>query len=153
MSPSESRETVEARVRRAPRWGVFLGIGVVLGVIAAAILTAVGSYEESEALGVVYPPGQVFGFALLWTVIALAITIRTAREHLLFSLTWWSFTFPVGTCVTGLNGLALHSGLTVVAVLAVVYYVGLVAAWITVAVRTFHGSVIRGTLLAPPQPA
>jgi len=95
----------------------------------------------------------MLGFALLWTVIALAITIRTAREHLLFSLTWWSFTFPVGTCVTGLNGLALHSGLTVVAVLAVVYYVGLVAAWITVAVRTFHGSVIRGTLLAPPQPA
>ena len=60
----------------------------------------------------------MLGFALLWTVIALAITIRTAREHLLFSLTWWSFTFPVGTCVTGLNGLALHSGLTVVAVLA-----------------------------------
>jgi C4-dicarboxylate transporter/malic acid transport protein len=95
----------------------------------------------------------MLGFALLWTVIALAITIRTAREHLPFSLTWWSFTFPVGTCVTGLNGLALHSGLTVVAVLAVVYYVGLVAAWITVAVRTFHGSVIRGTLLASPQPA
>ena len=33
------------------------------------------------------------------------------------------------------------------------HYAGLVAAWITVAVRTFHGSVIRGTLLAPPQPA
>ncbi len=90
----------------------------------------------------------MLGFALLWTVIALTITIRTAREHLPFSLTWWSFTFPVGTCVTGLNGLALHSGLTVVAVLAVVYYAGLVAAWITVAVRTLHGSVIRGTLLA-----
>jgi len=95
----------------------------------------------------------MLGFALLWTVIALTITIRTAREHLPFSLTWWSFTFPVGTCVTGLNGLALHSGLTVVAVLAVVYYAGLFAAWITVAVRTFHGSVIRGTLLAPPQSA
>ncbi len=81
----------------------------------------------------------------------LTITLRTAREHLPFSLTWWSFTFPVGTCVTGLNGLALHSGLTVVAVLAVVYYAGLVAAWITVAVRTLHGSVIRGTLLAPPR--
>ncbi|OQJ61479.1 TDT family transporter (plasmid) [Clavibacter michiganensis subsp. michiganensis] len=95
----------------------------------------------------------MLGFALLWTVIALAITVRTAREHLPFSLTWWSFTFPVGTCVTGLNGLALHSGLTVIAVLAVIYYAGLVAAWITVALRTFHGSVIRGTLLAPPQPA
>ncbi|MGG7453070.1 TDT family transporter [Plantibacter auratus] len=95
----------------------------------------------------------MLGFALLWTVIALAITIRTAREHLPFSLTWWSFTFPVGTCVTGLNGLALHSGLAVVAGLAVLYYVGLVAAWIIVAARTFHGSVIRGTLLAPPRPA
>ncbi|ROP64911.1 C4-dicarboxylate transporter/malic acid transport protein [Curtobacterium sp. ZW137] len=95
----------------------------------------------------------MLGFALLWTVIALAITIRTAKQHLPFSLTWWSFTFPVGTCVTGLNGLALHSGLTVVAGLAVLYYAGLVAAWITVAVRTFHGSVIRGTLLAPPKPA
>ncbi|WP_228510754.1 TDT family transporter [Curtobacterium sp. VKM Ac-1393] len=95
----------------------------------------------------------MLGFALLWTVIALAITVRTARDHLPFSLTWWSFTFPVGTCVTGLNGLALHSGLTVVAVLAVVYYAGLVAAWTVVAVRTFHGSVIRGTLLAPPQSA
>ncbi|ROS57803.1 hypothetical protein EDF50_0028, partial [Frigoribacterium sp. PhB24] len=61
-------------------------------------------------------------------------------------------TFPVGTCVTGLNGLALHTGLVALQVLAVVFYVGLVGAWITVAVRTSHGSVIRGTLLAPPRP-
>ncbi|MDR6866494.1 hypothetical protein J2Y69_001087 [Microbacterium resistens] len=61
-------ESVEARVRRAPRWGVFLGAGVVLGVIAAVVLAAVGSNEPSEALGVVYPVGQVFGFLLLWTV-------------------------------------------------------------------------------------
>jgi tellurite resistance protein TehA-like permease len=91
----------------------------------------------------------MLGFGLLWTAIALTITVRTAKQHLPFSLTWWSFTFPVGTCVTGLNGLALHSGLTVVAALAVLYYAGLVAAWITVAVRTFHGSIIRGTLFAP----
>ncbi|WP_144762208.1 TDT family transporter [Curtobacterium sp. 9128] len=103
-------------------------------------------------VGLVYGFGML-GFALLWTIIALAVTARTVRQHLPFSLTWWSFTFPVGTCVTGLNGLALHSGLTVVSVLAVVYDAGLVAAWGTVAVRTFHGSVIRGTLLAPPRPA
>jgi len=95
----------------------------------------------------------MLGFALLWTVIAGLITIRTAREHLPFSLTWWSFTFPVGTCVTGLNGLAAHSGLVAVQTLAVVYYVGLVAAWLTVASRTFHGSVIRGTLLLPAKAA
>lgn len=92
----------------------------------------------------------VLGFALMWTALALMITIRTAREKLPFSLTWWSFTFPVGTCVTGLSGLALHTGLAALQVLACIYYAGLVAAWVTVAIRTFHGSVIRGTLLAPP---
>ncbi|ROS50240.1 TDT family transporter [Frigoribacterium sp. PhB24] len=92
----------------------------------------------------------MLGFGLAWTATALAITIRTARQHLPFSLTWWSFTFPLGTCVTGLNGLALHSGLHVVGYLAVLYFAGLVTAWIVVAARTFHASVIRGTLFAPP---
>lgn len=89
MSSPESRETVEATVRRVPRYGVFMAIGVVLGIIAAGILTMVGSYEPSTTLDVVYPPGQVFGFALLWTVpigIALgglvAIVLeRIARRH------------------------------------------------------------------------
>ena len=89
MSSSEPRETVEATVRRVPRYGVFMAIGVVLGIIAAGILTMVGSYEPSETLDVVYPPGQVFGFALLWTVpigIALGgvvaiILERIARRH------------------------------------------------------------------------
>ena len=89
MSSSDSHETVEATVRRVPRYGVFMGIGVVLGIIAAGILTMVGGYEPSEALDVVYPPSQVFGFALLWTVpIGLAlggvvaiILERVARRH------------------------------------------------------------------------
>ncbi len=89
MSSHDSSETVEATVRRVPRFGVFMGIGVVLGVIAAGILTMIGSYEPSEAVNVVYPPGQVFGFLLLWTVpigVALASVValileRTARRH------------------------------------------------------------------------
>ncbi|WP_426518211.1 TDT family transporter [Diaminobutyricibacter sp. McL0618] len=95
----------------------------------------------------------VLGFALLWAALAAAITVRTARDGLPFSLTWWSFTFPVGTCVTGLSGLALHTGSVVLQVLAVVAFAGLVAAWLTVAIRTFHGSIIRGTLLVPPAAA
>jgi C4-dicarboxylate transporter/malic acid transport protein len=100
-----------------------------------------------QAFGVIFG-APVWGFALLWGVLAAAITIRTIREHLPFSLTWWSFTFPVGTCVTGTTGLALHTGATMFRVAAAVLYAGLVLAWLIVAVRTAHGS-IRGSLLRP----
>lgn len=105
-----------------------------------------------ELFGVIYGV-PVLGFALLWGALAVAITVRTARQGLPFALTWWSFTFPVGTCVTGVTGLALHTGAIALDALAVVLYIGLVAAWGIVAVRTFHGAIIRGTLLAPPQSA
>ncbi|MBW0104957.1 TDT family transporter [Pseudonocardia sp. KRD291] len=105
-----------------------------------------------SALGLVYGI-PVFGFALLWIALAAAVTIRTARQKLPFSLTWWSFTFPVGTVVTGTSALALHSGSDTLSWLAVVFYVGLVGAWATVALRTAVGS-LRGTLFAPaPAPA
>jgi C4-dicarboxylate transporter/malic acid transport protein len=98
-----------------------------------------------ELVAVIYSV-PTLGFALLWAALATAITVRTARHRLPFSLTWWSFTFPIGTCVTGMSGLALHTGSTAIAVLAVVAYAVLVVAWVTVSARTFHGSVIRGSL-------
>lgn len=74
MSFTDSTQTVEATVRKVPRYGVFMGVGVVVGVIAAAILTFTGSFEPSQSLDVVYPAGQVFGFLLLWTApIGLAL--------------------------------------------------------------------------------
>ena len=89
MSSTDSHQTVEATVRHVPRYGVLMGIGVVVGIIAAGILTWIGSFEESQALDVVYPPGQVFGFLLLWTVpigialggIAGLVLERIARRH------------------------------------------------------------------------
>lgn len=89
MSREVEHQATEASIRPVPRFGVFMGLGAVLGVIVAGILTAVGSYEKSAALDVVYPPGQVFGFALLWTVpigIALGgavalILERVARRY------------------------------------------------------------------------
>lgn len=89
MSSSETPQTVEATVRHVPRYGVFMGLGVVLGLIAAAVLTFTGSFEESEAFDVVYPAGQVFGFLLLWTVpaglalggVVALVLERTGRRH------------------------------------------------------------------------
>jgi tellurite resistance protein TehA-like permease len=91
----------------------------------------------------------VWGFAVLWAAIASAITLRAARRHLPFSLTWWSFTFPVGTCVTATTTLALATGSVALRVAAAAWYAALVAAWLIVATRTVHASA-RGTVFLPP---
>ncbi len=101
-----------------------------------------------EAMGLVYG-APVWGFAMLWLALAGAVTIRTVRSGMPFSLTWWSFTFPVGTVVTGTSGLAAATGAQFLVVAAVVGYSGLVAAWATVAVRTGRG-VFSGHLLRTP---
>ncbi|MFZ4896378.1 TDT family transporter [Plantibacter sp. Mn2098] len=118
--------------------------GVAHLAVSASLAHALGYF------GLIYGV-PILGFAILWASLAVAITIRTARENLPFSLTWWSFTFPVGTCVTGVTGLALHTGSTVLTIAAIILYVALVAAWILVASRTIRGSIIRGTLFAAPQ--
>jgi tellurite resistance protein TehA-like permease len=107
--------------------------------------------QAAAAFAVLYGV-PVMGFALFWMALAAMITVRTARAGLPFSLTWWSFTFPVGTVVTGLSGLAVRSGLHVVAGLAVLLYAALVAAWLVVAVRTARG-VREGSLLRAAVPA
>ena len=102
----------------------------------------------AEAVGLVYGV-PVLGFALLWLALAAAVTVRTLRQGMPFSLTWWSFTFPVGTVVTGTSALAAATGATVLAVGAALLYAGLVAAWLVVATRTARG-VLRGGLLRAP---
>ncbi len=106
-----------------------------------------------QAFGVVYGV-PVWGFAVLWAGLATAITIRAARSHLPFTLTWWSFTFPLGTLVTGTTGLALHTGAGMFRWAAVGLYLVLVAAWAVVSVRTvagtWRGSLLRGAPAARP---
>ncbi|MEO3776726.1 hypothetical protein ABGB16_07705 [Micromonospora sp. B11E3] len=102
----------------------------------------------AQMLAVLYGV-PAMGFALLWLTLAAAITIRTARAGLPFSLTWWSFTFPVGTLVTGVSGLAARSGSAMLATLAVLLYGLLLASWAAVATRTARGAR-HGHLFLPP---
>jgi C4-dicarboxylate transporter/malic acid transport protein len=91
---------------------------------------------------------STWGFAVMWMVLVAALTLRTARQKLPFSLTWWSFTFPVGTVVTGTSALSARIHAELFTVASVVFYLLLLAAWITVAVQTAHGSY-RGHLFQP----
>ena len=108
-----------------------------LGTDAAQVLPA--PYGTGAAVAALLYGIPVWGFAMMWLVLAAAITLRTARTaggRLPFALTWWSFTFPVGTCVTGTIALAGRTHDTALQDVALGLYVLLVLAWLVVAVRT-----------------
>ncbi|MFF5026598.1 TDT family transporter [Streptomyces collinus] len=94
----------------------------------------------------------VMGFALLWLALAAVHVARARRRGMGFSMTWWAFTFPVGTCVTGAAALARHTGLAVYEGLAVGLYALLVAAWLAAGAGTVRG-LLSGELPAAPRPA
>jgi C4-dicarboxylate transporter/malic acid transport protein len=105
-----------------------------------------------RAMGVVYGV-PVWGFAMLWLAVAAAITLGTARDGLPFSLTWWSFTFPVGTVVTGTSELAAHTGSVALAWIAVALFLLLIGGWLTAATNTVRSSLTGRLFLLPAAPA
>jgi C4-dicarboxylate transporter/malic acid transport protein len=118
-----------------------------LGLLAPDVLPA--PYGRAfGSLALVYGV-PVWGFGLMWTTLAAMLTVRTARDGMPFSLSWWSFTFPVGTFVTGTSGLASVTGLVVLQVAAGVLFAGLLLAWVLVASRTLRGVYSGRLLLAP----
>nr|WP_295081079.1 TDT family transporter [uncultured Roseateles sp.] len=91
----------------------------------------------------------MWGFIWLWLPIALLLTLRARKKQMRFALTWWSFTFPIGTCVTGTSQLAHNTGLPLFQWAAVVLFAVLLAAWLLVLIKTAQGS-LSGKLLTPP---
>ncbi|MGW2329574.1 TDT family transporter [Streptomyces sp. NPDC001700] len=118
------------------------------GGMADAVAYTAGVPEAAARFASVVYGVPVMGFALLWLASAGALVVRAARRGMPFAMTWWGFTFPVGTCVTGAAALSRHTGLHAFGWLAVVLYGALVAAWALVAARTALG-LARGTLLTP----
>jgi tellurite resistance protein TehA-like permease len=91
----------------------------------------------------------IFGFAILWTCYASLLSLRARQRHMRFALTYWAFTFPVGTCVTGTAQLARHTGLPLFEWASVFFLAGLIAAWTVAAFGTTKGMIL-GHLLLPP---
>jgi len=124
-------------------------------VTAAGLLGAQASGAIAEpyatgmrAMGVLYGI-PIWGFAMLWLAIVAVVTLGAARRHLPFALTWWSFTFPVGTVVTGTSVLAAQTGSDVVGWLAVALYALLLGAWATAFANTARWAWTGRPLPAP----
>jgi len=140
-------------VQAAPT--TWITLGVVGQSMTAALLLATATAGVAGAqvgqvvrvLGVVYA-AAMGGFGALLLLLAAALTAHAARRGLRFSLTWWSFTFPVGTCVTGASALGAATGSLAVDALAVALFGLLLLAWAVVATRTARGAA-TGALLLP----
>ncbi len=133
---------------------------IVLGPVGQSITAAGGlGMAASNALPEPYAMGfkafalvygvPMWGFIWLWLPIALLLTLRARRKQMGFALTWWSFTFPIGTCVTGTSQLAHHTGLPLFQWAASALFFALLLAWLLVLVKTAQGS-LSGKLLTPP---
>ncbi|MGV6990194.1 TDT family transporter [Gordonia amicalis] len=137
-----------------PTWWIVLGpLGQ--SVTAACLLAHAAQHAvPAPVAGAMHEFAVAYGLAVwvaatAWIGVATRITVRTARAGMPFAMTWWSFTFPVGTYVTGSSALMLTLGWTVFEIAAIAGFSVLVAAWLVVAARTARG-VVSGELLRLP---
>jgi C4-dicarboxylate transporter/malic acid transport protein len=128
-------------VQAAPTVWIMLGI-VGQSITAANLLgTQSGIVVDARAAfglhlaGIVYGAAMA-GFAVLLFTLATALTVHAARRGLRFSLAWWSFTFPVGTLVTGLSDWGTAAGDRPVQDLATGLYGVLLLIWLLVVTGT-----------------
>ncbi|MGC4935410.1 TDT family transporter [Gordonia sp. DT30] len=140
----------------APTWWIVLGplgqsvtAACLLPHSAAAVLDAPTARVVRD-VGLAYAI-PVWVAAACWIVVAATITVRSIARGLPFGLTWWSFTFPLGTFVTGSAALGTVLGGTVFTVVADAGFVVLVCAWTIVVARTAAG-VVETASPAVPQP-
>jgi tellurite resistance protein TehA-like permease len=84
---------------------VWIGVGALgqsvtaLGTLAAAAPSALPApYARGTAVFALLGGIVVWGFSMLWLVLATGLTVRTIQTGLPFAPTWWSFIFPVGAC-------------------------------------------------------
>ncbi|RPA59993.1 TDT family transporter [Gordonia oryzae] len=138
----------------APTWWIVLGpLGqsvtaacllthVATGVTGAVTAGVLGALAYGYAL-------TVWAAAVIWIVVATLITVWSVRRGLPFGLTWWSFTFPLGTFVTGSSAVAATTGHTEFAVVAGIGFAALLLAWGIVAAGTVAGIVDGSLLIAP----
>jgi len=120
-------------------------VGLLGGVSFSAVNPTLASAFDIFAILFGVP---VWGFAMLWGVLAMLLTLRAWRLKMPFALTWWAFTFPVGTVVTGTNQLAKHTGLPVFEWATLLLYCLLLIAWLAAAFGTARG-LRHGKLLKP----
>lgn len=91
----------------------------------------------------------IWGFATYWLLMALALTLRTARSELPFALGWWAFTFPVGVLTAGTDSLATLTGSAFFRVAGLILLSLLGVAWLLVTASTARHAILAVRATVP----
>lgn len=145
-----------ARGQSEPAVWIVLGT-LAQGTSALSLLGARAPALTADRVGAAVDGGAVAGAAtllavLLWgtgalvLVLVVALTVRELRAGLGFGLSWWSFTFPLGSTVVASSALAVATGSAALRGAAAVLWLAALLVWLGVAAGTVLG-VARGRLL------
>ncbi len=81
MSEPDDRET-RVRIRRAPKFSVFLVLGALIGVLASLVLTASFPIDKTVGFGATFGYFAIYGFVggiLLGSIVALIFDRALSR--------------------------------------------------------------------------
>ncbi|GHO50084.1 hypothetical protein [Ktedonospora formicarum] len=81
---------------------------------------------------------MTWGFGLYWLALAIMMTVRAARVHLPFNLSWWSFIYPVGVMTTGTYALHEHVPTRLFMICGFLLLLLLTALWLLVSTSTMR---------------
>lgn len=95
-----------------------------------------GEYGHALSMFALCYGVPLWGFTMFWLALVAALTVRQLRDGLPFAPTWWSFTFPVGTVVTGTSALAEATGLVAFGVAAGALLAVLIVGWLAAVVAS-----------------
>ncbi len=90
---------------------------------------------------------SLWGFAFLWAILAMTITIQHHQKiNIPFAMSWWAFAFPLGAFVVSTGVVHNAVGGSFFVWVGLSAFVGLLLIWSTVFVKTVRG-VLTGDLL------
>lgn len=134
---------------------LWIPLGIVGQSVAAANLlgTAAPHAVGDGVAHALHVFGLDYGFVMgTIMIVALAaagvVTARAFRQGLAFTMSWWSFTFPVGACAVGMGAFGVAGDFAIPRLLSAALLCALVVAWCVVAAHTAHG--VRTRVLPAP---
>lgn len=83
----------------------------------------------------------VWGFAMYWLAMAIAMTLRARSKDLPFDTSWWAFTFPVGVLTAGTDALYLQTRAHIFGIVSVALLALLASMWTLVVAKTVRAYV------------